>query len=100
MAGETGFFWSVALPVLGLMVAAWIVPRILFRVFQEGVRPLIALGGVSTLILWCGSGVYLSQGVIVPALIVSKGALAALIWAPVMVLSLAGLPSKWKEAVW
>ncbi|MCF6445467.1 hypothetical protein [Nereida sp. MMG025] len=100
MAGETAFFWTVAMPVVGLMAAAWLVPRALALFFPEGARWLILLAGVAAALLWLASGLYLTGGVVVPTLIVSKGALAALIWAPVMVLSVAGLPAKWKEAVW
>ena len=107
---------SLVLPVVVLAILAWIVPKLLARVFAEGVRPLMALAFVSVLILFGLSGLffwllYVWQGAPVAELaeggvmanVVYFGRLglsAALIWAPIMVLSVSGLPRRWTKEIW
>jgi len=107
---------NLALPVLGLIVAAVLIPRLIARLVPEGVPWLIGNAVISALILLAISAgyfavAYLGQGArfvaafgAVPAAsalhFVKLGAMAALIWAPVLVLSLSGLPRHWKEVEW
>ncbi|MEL6681792.1 MAG: hypothetical protein AAFQ09_04005 [Pseudomonadota bacterium] len=103
-------------PVVILAVLGFLVPRVLGRFVPEGVRPLMLNALVSTLILFVLSAftffmLYLGQGVRAEILL-SSGLLAnlvyfgrlglasALIWAPIMILSLAGLPRKWVKETW
>jgi hypothetical protein len=107
---------GLILPVLALALLGWAVPRALARVFPEGVWPLVLLGFFSTLVMLVLAAVtfmalYSLQGVPVAVLfdaglaagIVHFGRLglgSALIWAPVMVLTVAGLPKRWKHETW
>ena len=107
---------GLILPALLLMGLGWAVPRVLARVFPEGVRPLFALAFVAALAMMLLSmavwlGLYLVQGLSLAeffALGLGEGlwhlsrlaAASALIWAPVLVLSVAGLPKRWVEETW
>ena len=107
---------SLILPALVLAVVAWFVPVVLSRMLAEGVAPLMLNAGLSTLILFGISAgffafLYVGQGASVEALaeggllsnVVHFGRLglqAALIWAPIMVLSLANRPRHWTEVEW
>ena len=106
---------SLILPALVLAVVAWFVPVVLSRMLAEGVAPLMLNAGFSTLILFGISAgffafLYVGQGASVEALaeggllnVVHFGRLglqAALIWAPIMVLSLANRPRHWTEVEW
>ena len=106
---------SLFLPAVVLAVVAWFVPVVLSRMLAEGVAPLMINAGLSTLILFGVSAgffafLYLGQGASVEALaegglsnVVHFGRLglqAALIWAPIMVLSLANRPRHWTEVEW
>jgi hypothetical protein len=82
----------------------------------RGVRPLLLLALAATLILVILSSLaflllYRWQGEPVGALFAAEfaaglayflrlGLLSALVWAPVMVLSVAGLPKQWKHETW
>ena len=103
-------------PALALALAGWLVPRLLSRVWPEGVKPLFALAFVSTLILIALSaafiiGLYVWGGVPlgqvfslgVAAVAVHFGRLAlisALFWGPMLILSVAGLPRHWTRERW
>ncbi|SFI97894.1 hypothetical protein [Jannaschia pohangensis] len=100
---------DVALPLVLLGLAAWVVPWLLSKLLPEGVGWLfvIALLSACLLALIAAGGFYVLYGdagdVILSAapwhfLLLSTK--AALIWAPVMILSVANLPRGWKEAVW
>lgn len=107
---------GLLLPALALGVLGWLVPRLLARVWPEGVGPLLALALVSTLVLLAlAAGIFLLlyawQGAPVAALFepglavgvvhfLRLGLLSALVWAPVMILSVAGLPARWTEERW
>lgn len=107
---------SLFLPALALAVLAFAVPRLLGRVLPEGVMPLLLNTFLSTLLLFVISSgfffcLYLWQGanvaqVLEPGLASSVaffgrlGLSAALIWAPIMVLSVAGLPRRWVKETW
>jgi hypothetical protein len=107
---------GLILPALLLAMTAFAVPRLLACVLPEGVTPLMLNAFLSTLILIAASGaffwcLYLWQGLQV-AQLADKGLAANLdffgqlallsgpIWAPIMILSVAGLPRKWVHAIW
>jgi hypothetical protein len=110
------FSSGLLLPTLALGVLGWLVPRLLGRVWPEGVGPLLLLALVSTLILLALAAgffvlLYRWQGAPVAALFepdfvmglghfLRLSLLSALVWAPVMVLSVAGLPKHWKVKTW
>ena len=110
------FASGLLLPTLLLGVLGWLVPRLLGRVWPEGVGPLLLLAFVSTLVLLVLAAgffllLYVWQGAPAAALFeggvaaglghfLRLGLLSALVWAPVMVLSVAGLPRHWKEKTW
>ena len=108
--------WGLVLPALGLALAGWALPRLLAPLFAEGVWPLIRLGLLAALLMQLLSmalflGLYLAQGVPLAELLrPGVGALlwhltrlglgAALIWGPILVLSAAGLPRRWRHETW
>lgn len=107
---------GLILPALLLGVVGFAVPRLLARVLPEGVTPLLVNGLLSTLLCWLLAAgffclLYLWQGAPLAklglpdlgtvALFFGRlGLAAALIWAPVMLLSLSGLPRKWVHETW
>lgn len=107
---------SLVLPAFGLAVLALVVPRLLARVLPEGVKPLILNALLSTLVLTLLSavlfiGLYAGQGAGLADLFSlglgsnilffgQMGLASAIIWAPIMVLSLAALPRKWVNETW
>ncbi|MFQ6546539.1 hypothetical protein AADZ90_001175 [Aestuariibius sp. 2305UL40-4] len=100
-------------PALLLGALGWVIPRLLFPVFPEGVGPLIRLGLLSTLLLLIASALtmlalYLARGM-PPELagdggavwyFLRLGAMSSILWAPVMVLTIASFPKRWKEVEW
>jgi hypothetical protein len=107
---------SLLLPALVLGLIAFAVPRLLSLVLPEGITLLLLNGFLSTVLLFVISAVfflclYLWQGLSVAqimdpglaAALVLFGRLglsAAIIWAPIMLLSVAGLPRKWVKETW
>ena len=107
---------ELVIPSLALALVGWLVPRGLSLVWPEGVWPLMALGLVATLIMLVFAGgfffvLYLRQGVSLDLLaeggwgpaVGHFGRLAvvsALIWGPILVLSVAGLPKYWVRETW
>jgi hypothetical protein len=104
---------DLILPVTLLAALAWLVPQALARLWPEGVGPLLALGLVATLIMVALAAglflvLYLWEGAPLDAFplwgavwhFTRLGLGAGLIWAPVLVLSVANLPRKWKQVVW
>lgn len=107
---------TLYLPAMALALLAWLVPKFLSMVFPEGVKPLLALTFVATLLLFVISVLffvllYLWQGVSLADLSVlgwwenitffgRLGLISGLIWAPIMILSVASLPRTWKKEVW
>lgn len=104
------------LPTLILALLGFVVPRLFARILPEGVSALMAnavlstmaMGIISALFFFC---LYVWQGVPVRELldqgfahnVVSFGGLgliAGIIWAPIMLLSLAGLPRRWVNTTW
>ena len=109
-------WWGLVLPALGLGLAGWAVPLLLARVWPEGVGPLIWLGLTATALMLLLSmalflGLYMAQGVPLATLarpgpgalalhLLRLGMGAALIWGPVLVLTIASLPRRWRRATW
>ncbi|SLN36178.1 hypothetical protein [Roseisalinus antarcticus] len=110
------FGQGLILPAICLAALGWTVPRVLARYFPEGVRPLLVLAFVAALVMTLISmgvflGLYLWQGLSLGQMFslgvldglahfARLGAASALIWAPLLVLSVAGLPKHWVEATW
>ncbi|SDE33252.1 hypothetical protein [Limimaricola pyoseonensis] len=107
---------GVILPALALGLAGWILPRLLARVFPEGVRPLVWLALTAALLMILLSmalflGLYRIEGAPPDALaragwaalvwhLLRLALASALIWGPILALSVAGLPGRWKTARW
>lgn len=107
---------GLVIPALGLALLGWLVPRGLSLFFPEGVRPLIVLGLTSVVLMMLLSaavfvGLYVVQGVPFTELMGGSaigglahfawlGLLSALLWGPIMLLSLAGLPKGWVKETW
>jgi hypothetical protein len=107
---------GLLLPAVVLALIGWLVPRGLSLVWAEGVRPLMALALVATLIMILLSmafflALYMWQGVplamlfeggLAPAVIHfgRLGLISALLWGPIMILSVAGLPKHWVKETW
>ena len=102
---------GLVLPALLLALVGWLVPRMLSLVFPEGVRPLLLLALVATILMvLIGSGffvlLYVIQGIPMAVLFEpglasgivhfgKLGLISALIWGPILILSVAGLPKTW-----
>ncbi|KQI68297.1 hypothetical protein AN189_10815 [Loktanella sp. 3ANDIMAR09] len=107
---------SLLLPAMVLALLAWLVPKLLSMLLPEGIRPLVLNGVLSSVILCVITGGYFMALYVISGIpfdrildlgiagnIVFFGKLAlstALIWGPIMVLSLAGLPRTWVDVVW
>lgn len=110
------FATGLILPALCLAALGWSVPRVLAMWWPEGVRWLMGLALVSTLamatfgavffaLLYASQGVniddlYATGGLSVPVHFAKLSLISALLWAPLMVLSLAGVPKNWVSEVW
>lgn len=104
------------LPAMVLALIAWVVPKLLSMVMPEGIRPLLLLAFLSSLILFALSAgfffvLYLWRGIPLDETLAfgfaanivffgRLGLVAAIIWAPIMVLSVAAIPRTWKKEVW
>ena len=107
---------DLMIPALILAAIGWFVPRLWAKVLPEGVKPLMIIALVSTLTMGIvGIGyfivLYLIQGFPISELFGSNLAdtivhfgrlslISALLWGPVMLLSVMGLVRRWKKAVW
>lgn len=107
---------GLIIPALCLALIAWVVPKLLSMVLDEGVKPLLLNAFASTFILFAVSamffvGLYILQGLswaelaqfsfLENAVFFGKlGLIAGLIWGPIMVLSLANLPRHWVKETW
>lgn len=107
---------GLILPALVLALVGWLVPRGLSLIFPEGVRPLMVLAFCATVLMFvlgCAFFVliYVLRGVPVAALFEAGiaagvvhfgrlGLISGFIWAPIMVLSIAGLPKGWVTETW
>lgn len=107
---------SLIFPALALFCLGWVVPRLLAAFWPEGLRPLIGLALASALVLFllAAAGfmaLYVLGGVPFSALLqlglpafalhfARLGLVSALFWAPMMLLSVAGLPKYWVREHW
>jgi hypothetical protein len=107
---------ALFLPALCLAILAFVVPRLIGRVLPEGVMPLLLNALLSTVLLfvitalfffclylWQGSSVaqIMEPGLAINVVFFGRlGLVAAIIWAPIMILSVAGLPRKWVKETW
>ena len=107
---------SLIVPAIGAAILAWLIPQGLGRVFPEGVRPLVALGALSVLLMALIAMTYFwlayraEDRAFVAALMERPmaalwafgrpAALSALWWGPIVVLSVAQLPSRWTKETW
>lgn len=110
------FGLGLIVPAVGLVIVAWAVPKWLRWRMPEGVWPLIALSVLATLINLAICALmflmlYLLQGAQLSTLtLAGPGAAiwyflrlsisAAIIWGPIMVLSIASLPRTWTQETW
>lgn len=107
---------SLLFPALFLALMGWLVPKLLSTVMAEGVKPLVILSLLSFVIMLAlTSGLflllYMIQGASLATLTVGGigqtllffvrlSVSAGIIWAPIMVLSIAGLPRTWTSVEW
>jgi hypothetical protein len=110
------FSTGLILPAICLAALGWTVPRVLAIFWPEGVKWLMGLALASTLsmalcgavffaVLYTSQGVnlddlYATGGLSVPLHFAKLSLISALLWAPLMVLSLAGVPKNWVREVW
>ena len=107
---------GLIVPALALALVGWMVPRGLSLVFPEGLRPLLVLAFLSTLIMIAlGTAFFvalyawqdiplatlfapgLASGLVYFARL---GLVSALLWGPILILSVAGLPQHWTRETW
>lgn len=107
---------NLIVPAILLAALGWSVPRLLALVFPEGVKPLLALAFSATLIMVVVAmafflALYVMQGMTMAQFfglglwdglwhLGRLGLVSALIWGPILVLSVAGLPKHWVEETW
>jgi len=107
---------SLVLPAICLAALGFAVPRVLAIWWPEGVKWLMGLAFVSALVmvacgvvfyvvLYAGMGIsiadlYSTGGIAAVVHFVRLSLLSALLWLPLMVLSLAGVPKNWVREVW
>lgn len=110
------FASGLIVPVVFLTLMAWLVPKFLSMVMPEGVKPLMLLSVIAAAIMIVITslvfvGLYVLQGASLAIftepgigetlLFLTKLSMsAAIIWGPVMVLSVAGLPRTWTTVEW
>lgn len=104
------------LPAVILAVSAWLVPVLLSKIMPEGVPALVLLAFIATLLMFVLSSalfvlLYAGQGAPLEQMsqfglgenIVFFGQIgmtSAIIWGPIMLLSVANRPRHWTKAVW
>ena len=107
---------GLLLPAMCLAALGWAVPRVLALWWPEGVKWLMGLALASTAVMFLAGAaffalLYRAQGVDLGDLYGTQGLgtvkhfgqlslISALMWAPLMVLSLAGVPKNWVREVW
>jgi hypothetical protein len=107
---------GLVFPALFLALMGWLVPKLLSTFMAEGVKPLALLTVFSALIMMVITSavfviLYLIQGATLAVLTVTGygdtvlfllrlSVSAAIIWGPIMVLSIAGLPRTWTQVEW
>lgn len=107
---------GLVFPAALLALLGWLVPRLLSRLLPEGVKPLMVLAFISTLIMlvlgmvffltlyiWQGAPIdtLFEAGILVSLVHFGRlGLISTLIWGPIMILSVAGLPKHWIKETW
>lgn len=107
---------ALILPALGAVALAALVPWALSKLLPEGVPALLLNGALSFAVMALAAAGYfvaayhaespamtralLSEPLAAAGRFGSLAALSALLWGPVLVLSLAQIPSRWREATW
>ncbi len=107
---------GLVLPAVLLALLAYVVPRLIAAFLPEGLPALMVNAVLSALSMCILSGVfffglYVWQGVPARELLAHGwgrnlatfgrlGVISGIIWAPIMVLSVAGLPRKWVHKTW
>lgn len=107
---------GLVFPAALLALLGWLVPRLLSRLLPEGVKPLMVLAFISTLIMfvlgmvffltlyiWQGASIdtLFEAGILVSLVHFGRlGLISTLIWGPIMILSVAGLPKHWIKETW
>lgn len=110
------FSTGLVFPALFLALMGWIVPKLLSTVMPEGIKPLLILSVLAALVMLVITSVlfvvlYLIQGATFGVLtstgfgdtalfLLRLSVSAGIIWAPIMVLSIAGLPRTWTSVEW
>lgn len=110
------FASGLIFPALVLAALGWFVPRFFALFWPEGVKWLMLLALASTVVMaLCGAAffafLYTVQGIGVDDLLETGGGaliahflrlslISALLWAPLMILSIAGIPKNWVKEVW
>ena len=108
---------GLIIPAMVLALMGWLVPKLLSLCLPEGVRPLMLNALISTICMFILSalvfvGLYIWDGVAIsnlfePSLLVGHvtffghlGLVSAIIWLPIMIVSLANLPRSWVVETW
>ena len=107
---------GLVIPALFLALMGWLVPKLLSLRWPEGVRPLMWLAATSLVLMLIIAMatflvLYLWQGATMEQLFtlgvgngllffLRLGFVSALIWAPIMVLSISGIPRSWVKETW
>ena len=107
---------SLILPALGAVVLAALIPWALAKALPEGVPALLLNAALSLALMAAVAAGYFAAAYraespeLTRALLAepraairrfgSLTALSALLWGPVLVLSLAQIPGRWREATW
>ena len=104
-----GIIAGVAVPVATLALAGWLVPWALGRALPEGAGWLALNAAASAAILALGAAagfvwLYGAAGPAVlradPGHLAQLSARSALVWGPLMALSLADQPRRWRAGRW
>lgn len=104
---------GVILPMILLLALGWFVPQGLAKVMPEGVKALMMLAVCAFVILLVLSGMffaglYVARGAPLAAFTPQMaglhfgrlGLLSAIIWLPIMIISVSNLPRHWVKEVW
>lgn len=107
---------SLLLPALGAVALAWAIPWAFSKALPEGLPALLLNAALSFALMGLAAAGYFlaayhaeSPGLTAALLAEpraalgrfgSLSALSALLWGPVLVLSLAQIPSRWRRATW
>ncbi len=107
---------GLLIPAVLLALIGWLVPRGLSLFWPEGVKPLLMLAFTATLVMfllsagffvalyvWQGAPLaLLFEGGFWPATLhfAKLGLISALLWGPILILSVAGLPKHWAKETW